>query len=463
MSRRQTKPTLVIIDDDARLRQQLAGYFRPACELFEAEDRDSGLELLRQAPPDIVLLELSLPPSDTPREGFQILRFIRQQEWDTIVVIMSDDAQKATALKAMDEGAYDFFRKPFDFQILEVILVRAVEKQRLERENRLLRQEFLRQRKFGDLVGASEAMKQLFEAIRRVADSPATVIIRGESGTGKELVARAIHERSSRREGPFLSVNCGALPETLIEAELFGYEKGAFTGAAATKEGRFELAHCGSLFLDEIGTLGLSLQTKLLRVLEEREFVRLGGKKPIKVDFRLITATNQNLEEMVAQDKLREDLYYRIHVVPIQIPPLRERVEDIPLLLDYFLRLYCVVNKVPIKRLDETAMAALERYPWKGNVRELENVVQRLVLLTENNLISLKNLPAHIAGYSPVAASIDFRLPTGRLSLTDEVVRYERHWVEAALAQASGVKTEAARLLGLNKDRMKYLCRKYGL
>lgn len=463
MRRRRPKAKLAIIDDDARLRQQLASYFRTACEIFEAEDRTTGLELLRQLQPDILLLDLSLPPSNSSREGLQILRHIRQQEWDTIVIVMSDDVQKPTALKVMDEGAYDYFVKPFDLQILEVILVRAMEKQQLERENRFLRREFVRQRKFGDLVGASEPMKQLYEAIRRVADSPATVIIRGASGTGKELVARAIHDHSSRRAHPFISVNCGALPETLIEAELFGYEKGAFTGATTTKEGRFGLAHRGTLFLDEIGSLSLALQTKLLRVLEEREFVRLGGKKSIKVDIRLITATNENLEELVSQRKFRDDLYYRIHVVPLYVPALRERVEDIPLLVDYFLRLHCVANRVLLKRFDEAAMAALARYSWKGNVRELENVVQRLVLLTEGNGITLKHLPAHIAGCSPPLPSHDLRLPPGGVNLKEEVSHFERRWLEAALAQADGVKREAARLLGLDRDRMKYLCRKYDL
>jgi len=463
MSRRHSKAILAIIDDDARQRQQLASYFRTACDIHEAEDRQTGLALLQQVKPDILVLDLNLPPSGTSREGLQILRYVRQQEWDTIVIVMCDDAQKDTALKVMEEGAYDYFVKPIDLQILEVILVRAVDKQQLERENRLLRQEFVRQRKFGDLVGESEAMKQVYDSIRRVADSPATVIIRGESGTGKELVAKAIHEQSSRREQPFLSVNCGALPETLIEAELFGYEKGAFTGATATKEGRFELAHPGTLFLDEIGSLSLSLQTKLLRVLEERAFVRLGGKKPIQVDIRLITATNENLEDMVAQGKFREDLYYRIHVVPIYIPPLRERTEDIPLLADYFLTLHCVANKLPLKRIEEPAMGALERYTWKGNVRELENTIQRLVLLTDGNVITVKNLPAHIAGFSRHFPADNFRLPPGGMKLPEEVTRFERRWLEAALAQASGVKAEAARLLGLDKDRMKYLCRKYRL
>ncbi len=463
MSRRHGKAILAIIDDDARLRQQLAGYFRTACDIHEAADREAGLALLQQVKPDILLLDLNLPPSETSREGLHILRYVREQEWDTIVIVMCDDAEKATALKVMEEGAYDYFVKPIDLQILEVVLVRAVDKQQLERENRLLRQEFVRQRKFGDLVGGSEAMKQVCDSIRRVADSHATVIIRGESGTGKELVAKAIHEQSSRREHPFLSVNCGALPETLIEAELFGYEKGAFTGATTTKEGRFELAHPGTLFLDEIGTLSLSLQTKLLRVLEERAFVRLGGKKPIQVDIRLITATNENLEDLVAQGKFREDLYYRIHVVPIYIPPLRERPEDIPLLADYFLTLHCVANKLPLKRIEERAMAALERYSWKGNVRELENTIQPLVLLTDGNVITVKNLPAHIAGFSRHFPPDNLRLPPGGMKLAEEVTRFERRWLEAALAQASGVKAEAARLLGLDKDRMKYLCRKYRL
>lgn len=463
MSPRRAKPKLAIVEDDTHHRHQIAAVLRAQFKILEADDYESAYQLLREEQPDILLLSLQLGGGGL-REGVEIIREIELSPLDTLVLVMSDSPQKSTALKVMAAGAYDYFIKPVDLDVLRVILQRAVEKQQLERENRILREELYRQQSFGDLVGNSPPMQRVYEAITKVAESNATVIIRGESGTGKELVARAIHERSPRSDHPFVSINCAALPETLMEAELFGYEKGAFTGAITTKEGRFELAHRGTLFLDEIGTLSLPLQTKLLRVLEERAFVRLGGKRSIQVDFRLITATNENLEDLTAQGRFREDLYYRIHVVPIYIPPLRERVEDIALLVNYFLRVHCAANRVALKRIDESAMRALEQRAWRGNVRELENVVQRMVLMSEGEVITLRHLPPDVVGRGETGSGHDhFRLPRQGLQLEEEVAAYERRWLEAALAQARGVKAQAARLLGLNKDRMKYLCRKHGL
>ena len=313
-------------------------------------------------------------------------------------------------------------------------------------------------------------MMEVFEAIRRVADSSATVILRGESGTGKELVAKAIHYNSGRRSGPFVSVNCSALPEGLIEAELFGHEKGAFTGALGLVEGRFERADGGTLLLDEIGALGLPLQSKLLRVLEEREFTRVGGKNPIKVDIRLISATNENLEDAVAAGRFREDLYYRINVVPINLPPLRERREDIPLLIEHFVRRFSEEHGLR-KQMDTEALHYLMDYSWKGNVRELENLIQRVVLMTDVETISASHLPPNILNQEPVfrpsaESQSDYSVPAfpdAGLSLDREVARYEYELVRTALARAGGVKIKAAEALGLNKDRMKYLCKKYDL
>jgi transcriptional regulator with GAF, ATPase, and Fis domain len=269
--------------------------------------------------------------------------------------------------------------------------------------------------------------------------------------------------QSTRRSGPFISVNCAALPEGLMEAELFGYERGAFTGAAGMKEGRVELANRGTLFLDEIGTLPPSLQSKLLRVLEEHALVRLGGKKQVKVDFRLVSATNENLEEAVRKATFREDLYYRIHVVPIFVPPLRERVDDIPLLIDYFLRVYCAANGLATMRVGHDALQILRRYPWPGNVRELENVVQRLVLMTENEEIGVDDLPSDIWDGAGRPARSQETIPSSGIRLDEQVDSYERRLVETALEQAGGVKVQAGRLLGVDANRMKYLCRKHGL
>jgi transcriptional regulator with PAS, ATPase and Fis domain len=280
---------------------------------------------------------------------------------------------------------------------------------------------------------------------------------------GKELVARALHEQSPRRNRAFVSVNCAALPEGLMEAELFGYEKGAFTGATAMKEGRVEMAHQGTLFLDEIATLTPALQSKLLRVLEDRSFTRLGGKKPIRVDFRLISATNEDLEEMVREERFREDLYYRIHVVPIFVPSLRERVEDIPVLTDYFVSVYCAANSFPPKHIADDAMLALKRYPWPGNVRELQNAIQRLVIMTDGEVISLKDLPGEIVQAAGRDSRNRFRLPSGGINLAKEMEAFERRWLQEALEQAKDGKADAARLLGVDRNRLNYLCRKYNL
>ena len=275
-------------------------------------------------------------------------------------------------------------------------------------------------------------------------------------------MARALHEQSPRRNRAFISVNCAALPEGLMEAELFGYEKGAFTGAVGTKEGRVELAHQGTLFLDEIATLTPPLQSKLLRVLEDRSLTRLGGKKQIKVDFRLISATNEDLEQMVRDDRFREDLYYRIHVVPIFVPALRERVEDIPVLAEYFVSVYCAANSFPAKRIAEDAMQALKRYPWPGNVRELENAIQRLVIMTDGETIELKDLPTDIVQVVRGDRG-RVRLSGNGINLDREIEAFERRWVQEALEQAKQVKSDAARLLGVDRNRLNYLCRKYSL
>ena len=366
-------------------------------------------------------------------------------------------------MKVIDAGSYDYFLKPLDTDVLRHVVERAVEKLHIQRENRILRQEISRKSTHGDLSGSTDAMSHVFDSIKRMARATTNVIIRGESGVGKELVARALHEQSPRRNRAFVSVNCAALPEGLMEAELFGYEKGAFTGATATKEGRVEMAHQGTLFLDEIATLTPALQSKLLRVLEDRSFTRLGGKKSIRVDFRLISATNEDLEEMVREERFREDLYYRIHVVPIFVPSLRERMEDIPVLTDYFVSVYCAANSVPPKRIADDAMLALKRYPWPGNVRELQNAIQRLVIMTDGDVISLKDLPSEIVQASGRDSRNRFRLPSGGINLAKEMEAFERRWVEEALEQAKQGKADAARLLGVDRNRLNYLCRKYSL
>lgn len=463
MSPKGTKPAIGIVAEDADLRRQIETSLREDFDIVETESTEGAYRVLQEHEPEVLLLDLKATPGGV-RECTALLRELDESERDTLVIVLSEDAGKATALRIMDAGAYDYFLKPADPDVLRVIVHRAVEKFRIERENRILREALRRKDALGDLLGQSDPMRALFDSIRRVARTATTVVIRGESGSGKELVARALHDLSARRDRPFVSVNCAALPETLMEAELFGYEKGAFTGAVATKEGRIELAQRGTLFLDEIGTLSLALQSKLLRVLDEHTLVRLGGKKPIAVDFRLLTATNEDLEKALREKRFREDLYYRIHVMPLFVPPLRERVDDIPLLVDYFVQVYCTRDHLPPKRVTDEVLQALKRYPWPGNVRELENVMQRMVLMADEDLIGLKSLPSEIA-HTGGERGIDrrFRMPAEGMQLEEAVASYERRWLETALALSKGVKAEAAHLLGLNKDRMKYLCRKYRL
>jgi two-component system response regulator AtoC len=453
---------IAVVDDDPAVRSLVVRTFRDQYEVLAGSDLPDAYRLLEGEHLDLLLLDTALP-SGGLGECRKLIESLAKTDIDTLLFVLCENLGKDEVMPLLDAGAYDFFGKPIDPDALRVLLDRAVEQLRIQRENRILREEIRRKNEQGDLVGSTEAMRHVFETIRRIAPSNTTTVIRGESGTGKELVARSIHMNSRRRSGPFISVNCAALPEGLMEAELFGYEKGAFTGAGATKEGRIELAHRGTLFLDEIGTLPPSLQSKLLRVLEEHTLIRLGGKKSIKVDFRLISATNENLEEAVHNGHFREDLYYRIHVVPIFVPPLRERVDDIPLLIDYFLRVYCAANGLATMRIGHDALEALRRYAWPGNVRELENVVQRVVLMCENEEVGFEDLPPDIRSGAGRPSGSRLSIPSSGFRLDEQVDAYERSLVETALEKAKGVKVQAARLLGVDANRMKYLCRKHGL
>jgi DNA-binding NtrC family response regulator len=450
------------VDDDAGLRSKISSSLRSDFEILEGEDYEGAYRLLQEAELDVLLLGMPIA-SGSVKECTELLGRLDGSEIDTLVIVLSSDPKKSAALKVIDAGSYDYFIKPIDTDVLRHLLERAIEKLHIQRENRILRQEISRKNALGDLIGSTDAMRHVFDFVKRMAKATSNVIVRGESGVGKELVARALHEQSPRRSRAFVSVNCAALPEGLMEAELFGYEKGAFTGAMGMKEGRIELAHQGTLFLDEIATLTPALQSKLLRVLEDHSLIRLGGKKAMRVDFRLITATNEDLEEMVRDNRFREDLYYRIHVVPIFVPALRERVDDIPLLAEYFVSVYCAANNFPPKRISEEAMQALKRYPWPGNVRELENAVQRLVLMTDGDVIDVKNLPTDVIQSLTRDSRGRLKLPSSGISLDKEMEAFERRWIAEALDQAKQVKSEAARLLGIDRNRLNYLSRKHNL
>jgi DNA-binding NtrC family response regulator len=418
-------------------------------------------ELLGQESMEGVLLDLDTLGM-APTQALDLLATARSFNQDLILIAFTRVLDTELRLAAVQSQIEDLFVAPIDFREVHVVIERALKKRSAEIERRRISEQITARYSFYDMIGGSEAMRRVYDAILRICNTETTVVLRGESGTGKELVARSIVKAGNRKDKPFVSLNCAALPESLIEAELFGHEKGAFTGAHAARPGQIETADGGTLFLDEIATLGIDLQTKLLRVLEEHTVTRLGGRTAKHVDFRLITATNEDLETMVRNGRFREDLYYRIHVVPIFLPPLREREGDIALLADHFLRLYCATNHVPLKRIDGEAMEILEEHPWSGNVRELENVVQRVVLMSEAQVITSRDLPQQLV-YTSTAGQEKLLIPEGGIDFADEMARIECAYIRAALRRSKGKKVTASELLRLKPQQLKYLCRKYNI
>jgi DNA-binding NtrC family response regulator len=447
--------TIVIVEDDPILLDQLSWALKGKFEVSCARDATEG-RVLCESDPDLYLFDLRLPPSGEIEEGLNLLQSVRRRNPDATVIMMSGERDRQAVLRSIELGAFDFFRKPVDPAELLVILRRALERRRLVAENRELKERARTDAEsFDELIGASAGMRRLFRDIEKVAPSDATVLLQGESGTGKELVAHSIHARSGRRDRPFIAVNASALPESLAESELFGHEKGAFTGAVASRPGRFELANGGTLFLDEIGTLSPAVQSKLLRALESRQVERVGGRRAIPVDFRLISATNEELEPRIAAGTFRDDLYYRINTVLIRIPPLRDRSEDVPILAGHFLAKFCRRHGKPEKRFLDSVVDRLRQHPWKGNVRELEHVVENLVLFSEGDEIGEEDLPRVLRRTAAVAPETDGK-PFARA-----VEDFERKLLSDAIRDAGGVKAEAARRLGLDANQIKYLCRKY--
>ena len=399
---------------------------------------------------------------DGAGDGIDVLKEIRALRDDVVLVSMTKSADRSIPLRASRVGGDEFFLAPVNYAEVQVVITRAIEKKALELEGRRLVEQAEGKSAFGSIVGGSPAMQKVYEAILAVADSNTSVMLRGESGTGKELIAQAIVQAGSRAEKPYVCLNCSALPETLIDSELFGYEKGAFTGADTHRPGLIESAHTGTLFLDEITTLNPNLQSKFLRVLQEHSVQRLGGRTAKKIDFRLICATNDDLEDLVKKGRFREDLYYRVNVVPILVPPLRERKGDVPLLVDHFLRIYCAAAKKPVKRVPPDVIEILEDYAWPGNVRELENIIQRLVVISNNSVITAEQLPQALL-YSSAASQEAILIPEAGVDFDAEMQRIELAYLNAALRRTGGKKSAAAALLRLDSQRMKYLCRKYKL
>lgn len=449
----KTHPTLLLVDDDPEIRDQMKWALASDYELLEASDRPSALTHVRQAMPQLVLLDLGLPPdTDGASEGLAILRETMQLNPMAKVIVVTGNSDRAKAIAAIESGGYDFIEKPVQLDVLKIVLQRAAYLSNLEQENRALQQQ-AGQNDFEGLMGNSAQMQEVFRMIRRVGPSDVPVLITGESGTGKELVARAIHRQSGRIGQALVAINCGAIPETLLESELFGYEKGAFTGATQQRKGRIEGARGGTLFLDEIGDIPLGLQVKLLRFLQDHEIQRLGGKETIAVDARILAATNVDLQKAISEGRFREDLYYRLCVFTIAVPALNERGSDIALLSRTFLTKFAEEQKKPLKGFTPQAMQALAAHNWPGNVRELENRIKRAVVMAEGKYVTPGNLELKDPSSSEEEAS------TLRASRDSR----DRDLVRLAMEKADGNVSRAAANLGISRPTLYQLLARYGL
>ncbi|MFA4911828.1 MAG: sigma-54 dependent transcriptional regulator [Desulfobacteria bacterium] len=449
---------LLIVDDELGTRESLKMIFDKEYDIITATTGEEALGIIERLRPNLVLLDIIMPGMD----GLAVLERINEIDKDITVIMITATKTVKTAVHAMKLGAYDYITKPFDLDEIRLIIKKAISTQDLRNEVKILRAEIDKGYSFGNIVGNTGIMREIFDTIKQIADSKTTVLIEGESGTGKELVAKAIHFNSNRKGKPFIAINCAGIPETLIESELFGHEKGAFTNAYGRKLGRFELADSGTLFLDEISELSLATQAKILRFLQERELVRVGGTETINVDVRLIAATNRNLEDSVANGALREDLYYRIKVVPIYLPPLRERKEDIPLLVNHFLNRIMKEQEVKAKSISSEALDLLIEYNWPGNIRELENIIARITLLSKNSRVLPEDLPSNIRGNAKLNL-IKEAVLEGKLSFEKAEAEFERDIILNTLEKTNYVQSKAAELLGISRRILKYKMDKLGI
>ncbi len=447
-----SEANILVIDDEESMRDSCQQtLLRDENRVEVAEDGSKGLSMLERESFDLVILDLKMPGLS----GMEVLKKVKEEDPEIVVIVITGYATIESAVEAMKAGAYDFIPKPFTPDSLRMITRRALEKRKLSLENVLLRAELKGRFGMEVIVGRSASMRKVEELVRKVAPTGSTVLISGETGTGKELIARAIHSQSSRRDKPFIVVDCGGLAESLFESELFGHVKGSFTGATETKYGRFEVANDGTVFLDEIGNISMSIQTKLLRMLQEREITRVGSSQVIKVDVRIIAATNKDLLKCVKEQTFREDLFYRLSVVPIVLPPLRERREDIPLLANHFLRKHNTKREKSVTAISDCAMKVLTEYDWPGNVRELENVVERAVVLTRSGVIEPDDLWYYELGSkTPSSSDAD-----GTKSLTD----VEREHIIRTLEALNGHIGKASEALGIDRETLRLKLRKYGI
>ena len=453
---------ILVVDDEQSLRDVLSIMLKRAgYAVTSAMDGEEAIELLNKEIFDLVITDLRMPKID----GMEVLKAVKSASPETVVLIITAFASADSAVEAMKQGAYDYLTKPFQVDEVQLIIRNALERRRLTTENMLLKREMASQSSFAQLVGQSEAMQKVFDVVRKVADSKSNVLICGESGTGKELVARAIHYNSARSVRPFVAVNCSAVPETLLESELFGHMKGSFTGAISNKAGLFEIADGGTIFLDEIGDTTPTIQVKLLRVIQEREFRRVGGNQDVKVDVRVVAATNKDLEKAVADGSFREDLYYRLDVIPIRLPPLRMRAGDIPLLVNHFLERFSRESGKPKPVISQEAMHVLLGHEWRGNVRELENLIERVVAFSTEEIVT----DAEVRGWLHRPAT-QSQHPAMPLDLTDEgldleglINGIEKDLLLKALERSKWVKKKAARMLRLNTRSFRYRLEKYAI
>ncbi|MEI8355412.1 MAG: sigma-54 dependent transcriptional regulator [Deltaproteobacteria bacterium] len=445
---------ILLIEDEELSREPLTKLLKAAgYAVIGVESGEKAFQLLALEQFDIIVTDLFLPDVN----GIDILKKVKERSPLTEVILITGHASAETAVKAMKEGAFDYITKPLNFEELQIIITKAVEKRQILNENVYLKKQLRDKFGFSNIIGNSAAMQKVFSRMKRVANTDSTVLILGESGTGKELVAKALHFNGLRREKPFIAVNCAAIPETLLESELFGHVKGAFTGAIRDKIGKFEAANFGTVFLDEIGIMPMHLQTKLLRVLQEQEVERVGSTKPIKLDVRIISATNVNLEEEVKRVKFREDLYYRLNVIPVTIPPLRERTEDILPLSMHFIEKNCLEMKQPVMTIQKEAIEILELYHWPGNVRELENAIERMVTLTDGSTITEQDVPTNIR------EQVMTRVTERGIDLAKTVSEIEKQMIIEALLLAKGVKAQAASMLKLNRTTLVEKMRRLGI
>ena len=454
------RAAVLVVDDEGIVQEVLSALLsRRGYEVVTAGSGEEALEALTLRPYDVVLLDLMLPAVD----GLETLRRIRERDAEQTVIMMTAFGSVESAVEAMRMGAFHYLTKPFKNDEVLLLVAKAIERRRLLEENRRLKKILHERHRFERLVGKSRVMQETFRLIEQVAPSRSTVLILGESGTGKELIAHALHARSARAGAPFIVVNSTSIPSDLLESNLFGHVKGAFTGASSAKKGLFEIADGGSIFLDEINTIRPEVQAKLLRVMQEKEFLPLGATQTVSVDVRIIAATNVDLKQMVDRGEFREDLFYRLNVITVRLAPLRERREDIPLLAMNFLEKYTAENNKRVEGITPAAMERLLAYDWPGNVRELENAVERAVVLATGSSIDESLIPAEVAGRSPAAPSFDPARGGGAVSFYDAVERFERDLIEATLARCGGVQKRAAEMLGLKATTLNEKIRRLGI